>query len=135
MKEKLVKPIITGTKAGTRTHQRHWSLVIGHWSLVIGHWSLVIGHWSLVIGHWSLVIGSSPPPSGFFSFFFSINCIKSENERSGFLPSSWALVSGLTTLGFVAGRSITRGPSSRRGGPPWVRRPAGRCRGGGGPCC
>src|SRR5256885_305299 len=87
------------------------------------HLSIEIGHWSFP----SLVISSF----GFFSFFFSINCIRSEKDRRGFLPSSCALVSGLTTLGLVGARSRMRGASSCRGGPPCGR----RCGREGGPCC
>src|SRR4051812_5461468 len=57
-----------------------------------------------------------------FSFFFSISCFRSEKERMGAFPSSIALVSGLTILGLVGGRSMTLGYCSRLP-PRWSRLP------------
>lgn len=52
--------------------------------------------------------GAEPSPSDGF-FFLSNSCIRSENERIGSLPSSCALVIGLTFLGLVEARSIVLG--------------------------
>src|SRR5688572_8269069 len=81
--------------------------------------------------------GCDSPASGGF-FFLSKSCIRSENERIGSLPSSCALVIGLTFLGLVGARSIVLGCCACGGRPrPWSRLPpvgrGGRCPCGGAP--